>query len=734
MTHKKIEIFKVNTGIYWISIPEANFRMLCACPADTVKHLKKRGLIDKTEKDGIEYETGPNAILLSDIALQNGMLSNLAEFPLLQMLYIQGMLIPNHPNNTGEKPLLLGSHTQIQAQMEYFYRGNYGLLTMEEILATGVSQELAELVMHIKLKFAFGELKPSDQLVDQLVIEGDHKILVRNDVYIRRKDINIYEISYEDEEITIDLNLKSKEYYEPPYYLGYHKLNREYFSVVHTGEGDAWDVNRPCMASMIMFQGKIYLVDAGPDLVTSMNAMGVSINEVAGIFNTHAHDDHFAGLMSFVRSDHRIKYFATPLVRASVSKKLCALMSMQEESFHRFFDVEDLEFDVWNNIEGLEVMPLLSPHPVETNIFYFRTFWQNRYFSYGHLADISSMRVLEQNIFKNTNHKHFDLVLNKTKNDYLMTTDLKKIDIGGGMIHGDAKDFDTDKTPKILLAHISRQLKNEEKQIGSFAPFGSVDSLIETHHDFLRTFAQNYLRFYFPEVPDYEILSLLNCPMVDLNAGDTLFRNGIPYDYVYLLLTGAVELVYPDTGVENYLSAGSLVGFYIDDQDYTPKATCRATCYITALQIPVGQYLAFVKRHNLVESFNAIEEKVLTLSNTWLFSENISLPVYIKLAQQIHIQNFLKGEHFSIFEGTGLYLVTQGRAALLTADGAVIENLKRGDFFGAENSFSSQANEFEIFFLDDTEIYHLPMKTVLNIPIVYWKLRDIAVKRNATLE
>ena len=211
MTHKKIEIVKVNTGIYWVSIPEASIRVLCGCPADTVKHLKKRGLIDRTEKDGVEYEIGPNVILLSDIALQNGMLSNLAEFPLLQMLYIQGMLIPNHPNNTGEKPLLIGTSAQIQAQLEYFYRGNYGLLNYDEILATGVSKELADLIMHIKLKFAFGELKPSHKLVDQLEVEDDKKHLIRNNVYIRRKDINIYEISYEDEEITIDLNLKAKE-------------------------------------------------------------------------------------------------------------------------------------------------------------------------------------------------------------------------------------------------------------------------------------------------------------------------------------------------------------------------------------------------------------------------------------------------------------------------------------------------------------------------------------------
>ncbi|MEO1653024.1 MAG: MBL fold metallo-hydrolase [Bacteroidota bacterium] len=732
MIQKKIEIIKVNTGIYWVKIPDANLKILCGCPADTVKHLKKRGLIDTIEKDGVKFESGPNAILLSDILLQNGALSNLAEFPLLQMLYSQGMLIPNHPNNTGTKPLLIGSRTQIDAQMEYFYRGNYGLLNREEILSTGASEEMADHIMHIKLKFAFGELKPSHKLVNQLAIE-DKTIEIQNGAYIVRKDTNVFEINFEDESITVDLNLKNKEFYEPPYYLNYHKLDREYFSVVHTGEGDAWDVNRPCMASMIMFQGKIYLVDAGPDLLTSMNAMGVSVNEVAGIFNTHAHDDHFAGLTTFVRSDHRIKYFATPLVRASVAKKLCSLMSMGEEAFDRFFDVEDLEMDVWNNIDGLEVKPVLSPHPVETNIFFFRAFWGDRYRTYGHLADVSSFRVLENSIYKDGKDPKQVHFMSKTKEDYLTQVDLKKIDIGGGMIHGDAIDFTLDGTPKILLAHISRPLTPQEKQIGSFAPFGSVDSLIDTHHDFLRTFAYHYLRFYFKNVPDYEIQSLLNCPVVHLNAGETLFRKGFKFKNVFLLLTGAVELVYPDTGVENYLTAGSLVGFYIDDNDLMAKATCQASCYISALQIPAEQYLAFVKRHSLVEKFNRLEAMVIILGNSWLFSENISLPVYIKLAQMVTVQDFMKGEHFSIFEGSGLYLITKGSAALLTKEGAVIENLKKGGFFGAENSFDEAKNEFEIFFLENTEVYHFPMKEVLNIPIVYWKLMDVADKRNLSL-
>ena len=121
---KRISTSQVAPGLYWVAIPEAHLLLQCGCVEDSVKHLIRRGLITPHEKNDISWETGPNAILLSDLMLQGGHFSNLAEFPVLQMLYRQGMGIPGHPNNTGRKPLLIGNAKQIRAQLEYIHRGN----------------------------------------------------------------------------------------------------------------------------------------------------------------------------------------------------------------------------------------------------------------------------------------------------------------------------------------------------------------------------------------------------------------------------------------------------------------------------------------------------------------------------------------------------------------------------------------------------------------------------------
>ena len=76
-------------------------------------------------------------------------------------------------------------------------------------------------------------------------------------------------------------------------------------------------------------------------------------------------------------------------------------MSIEEKNLFDYFEVHDLEFDVWNDIDGLEVKPIFSPHPVETSILIFRTLWEDGYRSYAHFADIVALNVLRGMITDN---------------------------------------------------------------------------------------------------------------------------------------------------------------------------------------------------------------------------------------------------------------------------------------------------------------------------------------------
>lgn len=725
-----INKINVTQGIQWVDIPEAGLRILCGCPADAVKHLIKRGLVLPHEVKGIACETGPNTILLSDLSLQNGEFANLAEFPVLQMLYKQGLILPGHPNNTGRKPLLIGSAEQVESQMRYIYRGNYGLVSCEEITEAGVPAELAAEMMRLKLKFAFGRIQPTRDFLDTRIL-GDATVTIAGGVSLRRLRPNVFEFSYHDETVTVDLNLRPGEIYECAYPLDYRRFEPEYFAVIHSGEGDGWDINRPCMSSIITYQGRIYLIDAGPHIANTMAALGIGIDEVEGIFHTHAHDDHFAGLTTLMRAGRRMRYFATPLVRTSVAKKLSALLGMDEERFGDFFEIRDLAFNTWNNIEGLEVMPVFSPHSVETNVFFFRTLWGDGYRTYAHLADIVSMDVLQGMVTDQHDVPGIDqAAFERYRSAYLIPVDLKKIDIGGGLIHGDAKDFRTDASTRILLAHRAGELTPEEKEIGSSAAFGSVDVLVKGQSDVMRHRAFGYLEAQLPGVPLHELRMLANHPMTDINPGTIILKEGETSREVLLLVSGRVEKTRARDNIYGSLSAGSLIGADAMLDNKPSRYTFRASSFVRLLRLPSALCAEVIRRNMLLDRISRTADLRAFLETTSLFSEGLPAAFLWGIADNLSERSFQPGEPLTCQDLQALNIIRSGQIER-TVGGKVIDVLKERSFFGEEGAIFKIPCLSHLRVQQETRVIQIPGALLEGVPVLRWKLFESYQQRVA---
>ncbi len=724
----KISKIKAAEGIFFVSIPDADVYILCGCPADSVKHLMKRGLIQNVEVEGVSFETGPNAILLSDELIQHGRFANLSEFPILQIFYRQGRIIPGHPNNTGIKPALIGSRKQVEAQMEYIYRGNYGLVSEEEMMAAGASADDAKAWMRLKLKFAFGKIRRMEEYLDLVVVENEPQE-IRNKVFARRLKVNQFEISYGKESVRVDLNTPPQALDQPSYVLGFHHIKRDYFAVLHSGEGDGWDPNRPAMASIVIFQGKVYLIDAGPNIMHSLNALGISVNEISGIFHTHAHDDHFCGLPALMRSDHRIPYYATRPVRASVMKKLAALAMTSEEEFNHYFEFHDLELGQWNDIDTLEVKPVFSPHPVETTVMLFRTLDRNGYRTYAHFADIASLSLLRKMITADPDapglSKEF---YDEVCANYQEPVDLKKLDIGGGMIHGDAEDFAHDKSGKILLAHTALPLTYRQKEIGSGAPFGMVDVLIPAHQDYVRSYAYHFLNSYFPTVSDSKLRVLLNCPVLKINPETLILKAGRKAECVHLILTGQVEVIRTKSGVYSTLTTGGLLGEYTALTGKTSLETYRAANFVQALRVPLDLYAMFVKNNGLFDEMLRLQDIRSFLYTSRLFGDGLTCTRQNAIAGAIGNQTITDGKALTPCTEPKLCLIKSGKIDLLVGD-RIIETLGPGDFFNESTVLFDIPCLFKAKAAKDSTIYTIPGTVLSDIPIVRWKLLETYEKR-----
>ena len=719
-----IEYKKITPGLMWVAVPSRSIYIQCGCPADSVKHMIQSGFI--REQNGIEL--GPNTILLSDLSIQNGQLSNMAEFSVLQMFYRQGMILPNHPGYTGQKPLLIGHPEPLDAQLEYIFRGNYGM-TEDEVRAASSTPEEAEMHNRIKLSFAFGKIQPVDDILRTLPLEDGEKE-IGNGVFIRRIAVNIFEFRCDSERLRIDLNLAPHEAYRPTFRFKFQQLIPEFFSIVHSGEGDGWDVNQPSMASIVCYGPDIYLIDAGPYISHTLRSFGLSLNSVKGIFQTHAHDDHFAGLCELMLGDKKIEYYAPPLVRQSVENKLKALLNINMPVLDSFFAVQDFIAQAWNNVDGLEVFPSVSPHPVETYFLKFRAMGPTGYKTYHHLADIASFDVLKAMIEEDPTKPGLSRVnYEKIRASYLEKADLKKIDTGGGIIHGQASDFRDDKSTKIVFSHSTKALTMTQQIFGTQAHFGQADHLIQGHVDYRHEIAARSLHHHFPTVPFGSFYDLLNQEILKIEPDVAISSLSQSPQDVFLILKGIVA----SHKVSSFSDLEYQAGYFINDELDCPLDELRSKSWVELLRIPSLVFRAFLVRNNLLESFTKNIAKRRQLEHSELFSPIRYSPLLHKIARSLEPFEIQKDKLIKNFAGHYIFLLDKGSMQLF--NGTYSELLKPRSFCYEDNVLlENSSHHLQLRALEDSFGFLVPHVLVKDIPAVEWKLLEAYKRRSQAIK
>ncbi len=399
-------------------------------------------------------------------------------------------------------------------------------------------------------------------------------------------------------------------------------------------------------------------------------------------------------------------------------KKLSALLSMDEEQIPNYFDVQNLEFDTWNDVGGLEVRPFLSPHPVETSAFFFRAFWESRYLTYAHLADIVSFRVLDGMVTDDDSAPGMSQAdVDLTRENYLIPVDLKKVDIGGGMIHGDVEDFIEDKSDKIVLAHRSEPLTNKQKEIGSSAPFGIVDSLIPDSSGNIRRFTFDFLRNYFPDMDRHNIRTLLNNPIVEFMPGTIILHKGQVPDEIFLVVTGTVEKIRSEDDVYNIISAGGLIGEYNGIHGIPSASAYRTVNYVRALRITAPAYTELIKKAGLSELIDRRAVIREILEQTWLFGETVSPPVQNEISDAMVLHEYNAGADLDDLPTGALFIVESG--LITQARGGVeIGAIEPRGFFAEEQVLFDRPGEFSYRTEQPCRIYEVPASVIKNVPIV----------------
>ncbi len=724
-----IEKQNISTGITWIDIPDASLSICCGCPADTVKHLKKAGVIKKIKTEKGMLETGPNALLLSDALLQNGQVANLTEFPIMQMLYLQGMHSNMHKDTPAIKPILIGLEEHIRSQMLYIYRGNYGLISLKEIIDAGVGEEMAEKIYAIKEFFSNGSISSPDDLFTQCIVKNS-PIEIKNGVFIERLSFNKYKIQYKNESEIVDLNLATFEHYQPSFHLPNIDIPRDYFTVIHSGEGNGWDTERPCMASIVIYEDKIHIIDAGPNILNNLNHLGISAYEIDGIFLTHIHDDHFAGLTELIKADKRFNFYSSRMVRETAQKKLAALMNFPEKAFHYVFDCKDLAINQWNNLSGLQVKPVFSPHPVETNAFFFKAGKPGSEKIFAHIADVIAISEFEKIINNDKNGLFTSEDAKTLKENYTAYADLKKVDVGGGAIHGSLSDFDIDKSAKIVLSHTEFLNDIPEARRHQTRRFGEFDILIKHMKDsFFASRIISYLQSYLSDLSESQLQPFLDLPILKFAPGDQILDKNQKPKRLCLILTGIVSGDQNDQ-LNEQIPAGSIIGNSDIYVRWVIPQTYIAFSYVNVLVIDETWMNNYIKELQIDQGVDIRLKEISFLLKVPLIGKTVSYAVLNRIRSTMVREEITENMNWKVHELTDLFVIEKGEG-VISYEGKGIFVLQKNDHFGGIlKDIQINRKNYDILLKKGSAIYKIPESTLLKIPNVLWKVLEVNEKRS----
>jgi hemerythrin len=365
---------------------------------------------------------------------------------------------------------------------------------------------------------------------------------------------------------------------------------------------------------------------------------------------------------------------------------------------------------------------------VETTIIQFRVLWEGGYRRYAHLADISSSEVLRKMVAPDDAPTGISQALfDRTLAAYAEPANLKKIDIGGGLIHGEARDFVNDQSDKLVLAHTARKLTEDERAIGSGAPFGTIDVLIKGVSEPLRGHAFQYLREYFPDAPVYKLKHLLNSPILTFNPEVLLYKAGDSLKEVYLIVSGLAETLRPGRSGSSLVSAGSFLGETPALLGSTAEETCRAISFVQVLRMHHDVYVDFVTGGKPATELMQSLKNLDFLRSSWLFSDNVSGVTLHNVLRAAEDVTFKAGDSLPPPEKE-LYILKSG-SAILTTPSEYAEAILPGMHFGATEVSGFEPEETRVRFESDSSAWRLPLKAIGDIPVVRWKLLETHRRR-----
>ena len=219
---------------------------------------------------------------------------------------------------------------------------------------------------------------------------------------------------------------------------------------------------------------------------------------------------------------------------------------------------------------------------------------------------------------------------------------------------------------------------------------------------------------------------LLNNKVELFNPESIILKEGAVNSEVFLTLTGNVEMLGADEGVNCILHAGTIIGENSGLKRAPSAYTYRTTNFVQALRIPSSLFKVFVDQNDLYGEMDKLECRRELLNHMPLFSEAISYSLKNKISHAMVPLSCAAGETVSNYEDA-LFIVESGSLEALDGTGA----LSVTECFGGERAVLGSDGHpvLEYRAKEDSKLYKIPGNLLREMPILIWKVMEGLEKR-----
>ena len=576
------------------------------CPPEVIKHFINQK---------IEFA---QTIVLPDTNYKFGTLQNCTEFPLYYFLFVQGNFFK------GKKLNIVGNKKQVEANRKLLRLTLLGL-TKDEYDRLDDNPEYEQLQKEARtlaLKDSNEKEYEIDDFINFIAFENNEAVV--EGLTLRKLNTNKYEAG--GEEIDINFNVPQ----EPPYDLraDFVPTMPSKFGVTVLGGASGFIGHKPCSGLVLNFNSEYMLIDCVPYLEHSLNARGISKQEIHSIFLSHVHDDH-CNIFPFLEFSKKIKLIATKEIYYMALRKLSLQTGLPIKNFLHVFEFVELKTYQNNEFFGMDIYPHYTVHSIPTIGATFtmkHAHKEHRIVFVGDNKGFSDIENMVNNgLVPQSKYDHL-------KKLYTDRYDILFADGGGGILHGIPDDALSSQSDRIVFLHLEN-LPPEFDATFSMAQAGKRYTIDQGNFNsyMIKTF--QILSDTFPKIShDWTTALMSNFQIKTFNIGDIIVKQGeASKGLIYIILSGSCSVMVHDGKVLSEKArkeAGDFVGeMAVLEATKTRNASIVARTPVTLCAIEENLFYEFLVQEKRVEQMRSLWrtrselEKNFPFNN---FSDNVN--------------------------------------------------------------------------------------------------------------